>query len=367
MYHKDDLIVGFNLLDCQIIKIEGNEYTLECVHCHKLYKYDYDKLRRRKTNFCKCTYDWTKNIKEDLTNKIFGDIIVDSLDVDNERRELSKQKYGKYIVYWKCHCTKCGNESYKSANDLKGITKRNASGCNVCFGDNIVGKKFGRLTVLNNHKSENGMILWECECDCDKHTHIWVDKGRLNSGNTQSCGCIRCEKLIQWNKDYLENYIPHSVKEEYPRLYNTYIGMKMRCLNPNNTHYNSYGGRGITICDEWLNSFNSFKEWAFENGYEENLTIDRINVNGNYEPNNCRWTDMKIQANNKTNNKYLEYQGRVQTLSQWCEELGLDYYRTKARLNTCGMTVEQAFNKNYYKNDGSKKLNKNIVYKLKGE
>ena len=86
-----------------------------------------------------------------------------------------------------------------------------------------------------------------------------------------------------------------------------------------------------------------------------------------YEPNNCRWTDMKTQANNKTNNKYLEYQGRVQTLSQWCEELGLDYYRTKARLNTCGMTVEQAFNKNYYKNDGSKKLNKNIVYKLKGE
>ena len=138
-----------------------------------------------------------------------------------------------------------------------------------------------------------------------------MDKGRLNSGNTQSCGCIRYEKLIQWNKDYLENYIPHSVKEEYPRLYNTYIGMKMRCLNPNNTHYNSYGGRGITICDEWLNSFNSFKEWAFENGYEENLTIDRINVNGNYEPNNCRWTDMKTQANNKTNNKYLEYQGRV--------------------------------------------------------
>ena len=86
MYHKDDLIVGFNLLDCQIIKIEGNEYTLECIHCHKLYKYDYDKLRRRKTNFCKCTYDWTKNIKEDLTNKIFGDIIVDSLDVDNERK-----------------------------------------------------------------------------------------------------------------------------------------------------------------------------------------------------------------------------------------------------------------------------------------
>ena len=153
------------------------------------------------------------------------------------------------------------------------------------------------------------------------------------------------------------------LRKKYIKEYRIWKNMRARCNAPCNKN-SSYQAKGIKCCRRW----NSFEHFLSDMGEcPEGCSLDRIDNNGNYEPNNCRWTDMKTQANNKTNNKYLEYQGRVQTLSQWCEELGLDYYRTKARLNTCGMTVEQAFNKNYYKNDGSKKLNKNIVYKLKGE
>ena len=195
------------------------------------------------------------------------------------------------------------------------------------------------------------------------------DNCYLGLKNTTSSKTARHAREVRQRRRQQLSYANLQKGYSSKRIYKTYFGMHSRCENVKDTNYNSYGGRGISVCKEWSgkDGFFNFYKWAMENHYTDELTIDRIDVNGNYEPNNCRWTDMKTQANNKTNNKYLEYQGRVQTLSQWCEELGLDYYRTKARLNTCGMTVEQAFNKNYYKNDGSKKLNKNIVYKLKGE
>lgn len=136
---------------------------------------------------------------------------------------------------------------------------------------------------------------------------------------------------------------PHSEIDGYKRLYTIYSGMKNRCYTKSHKKYNLYGGRGICICDEWLNSFKEFKDWTLANGYSDELTIDRIDYNGNYEPSNCRWVTMKEQPNNTSKNKYLTYKGRTQTLSQWCDELNLDYFRTKARLNTCHMTVEQAF------------------------
>ena len=124
-------------------------------------------------------------------------------------------------------------------------------------------------------------------------------------------------------------------------LYNTWRGMKERCLNPNHIGYNNYGGKGIIICEEWQNSFVKFREWALSNGYQEGLTIDRVDTNGNYEPSNCRWSTQKEQQNNKTSNHFLTYNGITMTINQWAEELGVKRELIKDRLRW-GWSVEKA-------------------------
>lgn len=147
------------------------------------------------------------------------------------------------------------------------------------------------------------------------------------------------------------------MKKQRTRLNNIYANMKRRCYNPKSEVYKYYGGRGITICEEWNNSevvhlesggnsskgFQAFKKWALENGYEDNLTIDRIDVNKGYSPENCRWVSMKVQSNNLRNNVRLTYKGRTQTIHEWCEELNLNYDRIRHRICRAGWTVEKAF------------------------
>lgn len=126
------------------------------------------------------------------------------------------------------------------------------------------------------------------------------------------------------------------------KLYKTWHRMKSRCCNPNDKDYKHYGARGINVCPEWLNNFKLFEIWALNNGFNENLTLDRINVNGDYTPNNCRWATWIQQQRNKRNNHYITYNGITKCLSEWTEELGLDYHRTKQRLNM-GVPIERAF------------------------
>ena len=128
-------------------------------------------------------------------------------------------------------------------------------------------------------------------------------------------------------------------------LYSHLIAMKNRCLYKSQPGYKNYGGRGIKICDEWLHNSLSFFEWSYKNGYIEGagLTIDRIDVNGNYEPSNCRWVSRKTQCNNKRNNHCITYKGRTQTLAQWCEELNLNYWTIKSRINRDHWSIEKAF------------------------
>lgn len=139
------------------------------------------------------------------------------------------------------------------------------------------------------------------------------------------------------------------------RLQNIFLHIKDRCYNPNFKDYKNYGGRGITICEEWQTPHSwkggrAFKKWALENGYADDLTLDRIDVNKGYSPENCRWVSMKVQQNNKRNNRLITYNGKTQTIAQWCEELGLPFSTVKNRLNR-HLSVEKVLSKEplYYK------------------
>lgn len=134
---------------------------------------------------------------------------------------------------------------------------------------------------------------------------------------------------------------PH-IEKGHTRLYNAWCNMKSRCYNENHHRYRIYGARGIKVCDEWVNNYNNFYKWAIENGYRDNLTIDRIDVNGNYEPSNCRWTTQKEQCNNQRKNHYLTYKGKTQSMSKWADEIGIKYTTLRARINRSNWSVEKA-------------------------
>ncbi len=130
----------------------------------------------------------------------------------------------------------------------------------------------------------------------------------------------------------------------YSRIYNIWRSMRQRCNNPNTINYKDYGGQGITVCDEWNNSFEAFYEWAMVNGYEEHLTIDRIETSKNYCPENCRWVSQKVQQNNRSNNRYIEFNGVKHTLGEWSSITGIKIGTIWDRLQR-GWTVEETLTK----------------------
>lgn len=138
----------------------------------------------------------------------------------------------------------------------------------------------------------------KCECGSEPKS---IRESHLTSGVTHSCGCKKRKQITKMNKDNIKH------GKRYTRLYKIWCGMKYRCYNENYDGYNNYGGRGIIVCQEWITDFENFYEWAIENGYKDTLTIERINVNGNHCPENCKWATMKEQENNKRNNTVLEW------------------------------------------------------------
>ena len=182
----------------------------------------------------------------------------------------------------------------------------------------MIGKKFGRLTVLKDTlERKNKHPIYKCICDCGNI--VYVKGCHLRSGHTKSSGCLRHEKYN----------LKHG--KRYTRLYKIWLNIKQRCNNLNNPRYKDYGGRGITICDEWLNDFMAFYNWSVKNGYRDNLTIDRIDNNKGYSPLNCRWATINEQANNTRSNVYLTYDGKTQTMKEWVNELNVPYGTIKQR------------------------------------
>lgn len=169
----------------------------------------------------------------------------------------------------------------------------------------MTGMKFGRLTVIDFHGMNNRKsAVWKCVCLCGNETI--VDGSSLRLGRTRSCGCLNDEKRRETRADGKR---PNRMKYEYKneRLYRIWKAMKSRCYNKNNPSYLKwYGARGICICDEWKDDFEKFQEWALSNGYADNLSIDRINPDGNYEPSNCRWATASEQVQNRRCNKVEE-------------------------------------------------------------
>ena len=169
----------------------------------------------------------------------------------------------------------------------------------------ISAQRFGRLVAISVNHSRNHKRYWKCLCDCGQM--VIVRQDQLTTGKTKSCGCYSDDVRRKNKKPRIyvsrkvnghnANYNP--LKHEHPRLYTIWQSMKSRCYYPKNKCYNSYGGRGICVCDEWISSFNGFALWALANGYKDTLSIDRINVDGNYEPGNCRWATNEEQQKNK--------------------------------------------------------------------
>lgn len=272
---------------------------------------------------------------KDLTGQRFGKLLV----IGKAEDKISKS--GRIRKRWKCQCD-CGNVKEILGENL---TSGNTQSCGCIANENkeldFIGAKFGRLTVtkrIENQIDKNGKphSTWECKCECGNV--VAVRGTYLKSGAVKSCGCL--------NKDALRSMLTiHG--ESRTRLYKIWAGIKERCYNVNDNEYNNYGGRGIIMADEWLNNYRAFREWAYSNGYHEDpnkepCSIDRIDNNGNYSPENCRWVGRKIQQNNTRHNHYVEYNGECHTVAEWADIYRIEYNLFYRTLKRCEWSLKQA-------------------------
>lgn len=196
----------------------------------------------------------------------------------------------------------------------------------------LTGMRFGKLVAVSiARKSETGTrVYWNCSCDCGGNRVVSND--HLRNGDTTDCGCTR-KHISHWQKHGMYN----------SRLYRIWSLMKERCYNPKRKEYGNYGGRGISVCDDWKEA-KRFFEWAFANGYSDELTLDRIDNDGDYCPENCRWVCRKEQMRNRRNNRYVSFRGRTIPLTQLAEEYGYTYAQLYKRLKL-GWSLEDAVTK----------------------
>jgi hypothetical protein len=188
--------------------------------------------------------------------------------------------------------------------------------------------KYGKLTFIKeqyrkkySNRAVTKFAMFRCDCGNEKVINL----SNVRRGLVKSCGCITKTR----------NGMSKT------KLYQCYQHIKHRCYNPNDINYKNYGGRGILMFETWRDDFGSFYTWALNNGYKDGLTIDRVDVNGNYEPSNCKWSTMKEQQNNRTNNRIVEFKGVKKTITAWAEQYGMSYRNLHYRLKS-GYTIQEA-------------------------
>lgn len=211
--------------------------------------------------------------------------------------------------------------------------------------NDLTGKRFERLYVIGVADDGKRKTSYIVQCDCGTIKKARADG--LLSGAIKSCGCLHRE-ILRKNAENAPMRVKcretgHKVGGT--RLYDIWQGMKSRCYNRNDPKYYRYGGRGISICDEWKTDFVAFYDWSISNGYTDNFTIDRINNDGNYEPSNCRWTTNKEQCNNRSTNINITIGNATKTLTEWCKIFDVDYKKVHARYARNGFeSVDRLFN-----------------------
>lgn len=272
--------------------------------------------------------------------KLYDTITLRSVIVLPKLRDLTGQKFGKLtaIKYlkkenekskWLCKCD-CGKFHEVTPYTLvSGQSK--SCGCSIHenkIRNDLTGKRFGKLTVIGFSHFKGSHSFWNVKCDCGLEKVIRARQ--LTSGDTKSCGCIG-----KFSKRY---------KLDNDRIYRMWNHMLSRCYNKNDSSYYRYGERGIIVCDEWKNSYHTFREWAINNGYSDELSIDRIDNDGNYNPNNCKFSTAKEQMNNTSTNHRIEYKGEIKTVSQWAELYGMDIMQLENRILR-GWDIETALTK----------------------
>lgn len=247
-----------------------------------------------------------------IIGKKFGRLTVLDLDHVTERGR----------TYWLCEC-ECGKNTIVERGNLR-YGHTTSCGCKRSEIEDLVGQKFGRLTVIKfDHSDSRHESYWLCECSCENKTLVCASRTHLLTGNTVSCGCYRSDNMR-------ERSTTHGMSST--RLYHIWEHMRHRCNDKNDDAYDRYGGRGIAVSNEW-EIFENFRDWALSNGYSDELSIDRRDNNGNYTSDNCRWADSFTQANNTRKNRYISYGGETHTISEWSRILGVNYntlfYRVK--------------------------------------
>ena len=201
----------------------------------------------------------------------------------------------------------------------------------------ITGEKYNRLTVIGYAgRGKENRAMWKCRCDCGNT--VVVSGKNLRNGNTHSCGCYNIDRIKERNR-----ILKRKHGETNTKLFHVWTGMLCRCNNPHAINYNIYGAKGIKVCDEWANDFTKFRDWAYENGYREDLTIDRIDYNGIYEPSNCRWCTNKEQSRNRRSNKLVTYKGETHCVADWADIIGMKYSVLLSRLHNPHYSLERAF------------------------
>ena len=201
----------------------------------------------------------------------------------------------------------------------------------------LTGQRFGRLTVLERAQNIGKDVAWLCQCDCGKQSAVLGNS--LKRGLSKSCGCLRDEMVsARFTRHGATKY-----NKNHPdyRLYAIWRGMISRCYNPNESCYQRYGGAGIAVCDDWLHSFEAFRDWAKTNGYDDALSIDRIDGKKGYSPENCRWATPLQQTRNRKNTRYLTYAGEQKTLKEWAIQYKISYNVLRRRIDH-GWSVERA-------------------------